>query len=250
MKSRSDIRFVRQLPVLATFAVLMAVTFTFGVSGEVSRSERAVDREIKIAELFTRVPTRIQTSGTWILRREVPIPTGELGILGDSSHASVEYQRLGQRPAIRTTFFIVHCRDARSMNGHHPPICYPASGWELVGDVAEEVLRLSAAMELKLAGYVFVRGSQERTLTVVNGFLMPDVGAVRHLSEANAVAKTIRAAALGLTQFQFVFAGDVGMDQAMNWSKEILAGMPAGFFETLGMMDDASAASRIQTDGN
>lgn len=42
---------------------------------------------------------------------------------------SYKHEKTGER----VEFLLVHCKDARDMAGHYPPICYPAHGWEAEG---------------------------------------------------------------------------------------------------------------------
>ena len=214
-------------------AVLAVASLIFGVSGDVP-SEAAVTRQQeKIEEAFSRIPLQLGADSTWIRRKEVPIPTGQLAILGEVAYVSLQYQRLGSSPPILATLFMVHCRDARSMSGHHPPICYPASGWVTEGVPREDSLVLSSGIELLLSGFQFHRGSNGRVLTVVNGFLIPGQGPVGVAGDAQASVVTLSRAVLGISQFQVLFSGPMPIDESFRYTKEILSGLDNGLFELL-----------------
>ena len=224
---------LRQSPPAIGIAILAVASAVFGVSGSVP-SDAAVNRQQEeIAEAFSRIPLQLDSDSTWIRRREVPIPTGQLAILGEVAFSSLEYQRLGSSPPVLATLFMVHCRDARSMSGHHPPICYPASGWILDGDPMEDSLVLSSGIELLLSGFQFHRGSSGRSLTVVNGFLIPGQGSARFVEDAQESVLTLSRAVLGISQFQVLFSGRMSIDESFRYTKEILSGLDTGLFELL-----------------
>jgi len=229
----SGSRWLRQAPAFVGIAILAIVSVTFGVSGKVPRTTEVESRHAEIEKAFGRIPARLQSSATWLRRKEVPIPTGQIEILGDVAFASLEYQRLGSSPPLLATLFIVHCRDARTMSGHHPPVCYPASGWSLQEEVLEDRITLASGLELRLAAYRFQRGSLGRTLTVVNGFLVPGAGPVRFVEDAIGSVNTLTQAALGVSQFQVLLSGRIPIDDALGYTKEILGGLDEGMFEIL-----------------
>ena len=226
-------RWMKHSPALVAIAVLAVVSVNFGVSGKVPRTMESELRQSAIQEALGRIPSRLQSSVTWLQRQEVPIPTGQLGILGDVAFASLEYQRLGSSPPILATLFIVHCRDARMMNGHHPPVCYPASGWTQDQEIVADEFKPSQDLTLELAAYRFQRGSSGRSLTVVNGFLVPGQGPTRFIGDAIGSVNTMTQAALGVAQFQVLFSGRTPIDDALRYTKEILGGLDVDVFEIL-----------------
>ena len=224
---------LRQSPPAIGIAVLAVASSIFGVSGAVPSDAAITRRQAEIENAFSRIPLQLLSDSTWIRRKEVPIPTGQLAILGETAHVSLEYQRLGSSPPVLATLFMVHCRDARSMSGHHPPVCYPASGWIQDGEPIEDTVVLSSGIELLLSGFTFHRGSSGRSLTVVNGFLIPGHGPARFAEDAKESVATLSKAVLGISQFQVLFSGRVPVEDSFRYAGEILGGLDDGLFELL-----------------
>ena len=76
----------RQAPGFCAIAILLVAAFSFGVSGSLPIDPEAELRHQEISEGLARIPKRLQSNATWIQRREVAIPTGQMNILGDAHH--------------------------------------------------------------------------------------------------------------------------------------------------------------------
>ena len=76
-----------------------------------------------VAQIASTIPYRI---GEWVgTDQELPREAYEL--LQPNVLFSRRYEN--QQTGEWATFLLIHCKDARDLAGHYPPICYPAHGW-------------------------------------------------------------------------------------------------------------------------
>ena len=186
-----------------------------------------------IIEALENMPPQLHSeSGVWIRLREVSVPTDQSRLLDLNAFSSGEYRRLGSYPPITATLFIAYCRDARSMMGHHPPKCYPASGWRQVGPASNFAISRSDGREIKAAVYKFTRHqADERELFVVNGFFAAGDFFGATLEEARDVVQPSLLGGQGLFQFQILLQ-DVGLTADVEeYAREIIRGIPPAVFD-------------------
>src|SRR3954469_20179194 len=111
----------RYIPAFLTVALLL------GLTAETLSRPRPSDAEpyhaqVKAAEAQITVPDG------WTFE-DFRLPDGAIALL--KPNASL--YRVFKSPR-QFQFLFIQCRDARDMGGHYPPVCYPASGWVVVGD--------------------------------------------------------------------------------------------------------------------
>lgn len=98
---------------------------------------------------------------------------------------------------------IVHCKDARNLNGHYPPVCYPNMGQ--AEDFSKRRLKTwvvgDDAMEITGMEYVFGGGSR-----VVDNFLMIPGRVVPDMSVVTKAAYNVLKRHFGAAQVQVVFS--------------------------------------------
>ncbi len=186
--------------------------------------------------------------GVWIAVRDVGVPSKQERILELSSHVSREFRRLGSHPPILATLFIAYCEDARTMAGHHPPHCYPASGW-LAKDTDTGVLTVlredGRAIDCRL--YEFRRDPiGEVLLTVVNGFFAAPGDFSATLNEASEALGSVFFGRRGLFQFQILFQDTRPGVDVMMYAEELLRGIPSDVFDHAFGVED----TEILVDGN
>ena len=222
---------VRRISVLLSLGLLLAVGF---LSIQQDDSPMIAERHEMISEIFNTVPDDLGLQFTWMKSGDVEIPTSQERMLDLNASISRRYQLLGSSPPSWFTFFLAHSSDARSMAGHHPPNCYPASGW-LPGEsgVVDSVIGLANGRNLPFRVYPFQRGDPGRQIWVVNGFVLPDGGGVGTLAEAGGVMGNAKESRLGLVQYQFVFDGEIDVEQATEFAGDILLSLPVALFDAL-----------------
>ena len=109
-------------PVLGLAALL--------VLPQLGRHESAAGVEVQArnAEVLTAIDAAPYRIGQWI-GEDVAVPPAALEILQTNAILSRRFRHLTS--GINANLLVVHCSDARDMQGHYPPVCYPANGWIL-----------------------------------------------------------------------------------------------------------------------
>ncbi len=116
-------------------------------------------------------------------------------------------QRTYQDPMTgrKASLSIVHCTDIRDMDGHFPPKCYVAHGWDF--DSSELVMITVEGREQQARSYTFSRMSQgaRETIRIVSFFIVPySEGILSEMSSLSRAAKNPQAAGLGAAQVQIL----------------------------------------------
>lgn len=195
-----------------------------------------------VQQSLESIPGQLQSpQGTWIFSRDVPVPSAQAELLGLTASASLEYQRAGSFPPVFATLFIAYCDEIRSMAGHHPPNCYPASGWEMSGSEGRP-LEFIHPNEGVIKGrlYRFSRKAADKTsLWIVNGFFDGKGAFVDRLETAEALAAGSVFSSKAMFQFQILFQGDFRDVDIEKYAGEILGGIPGSV-----LVDDAAEGMR------
>lgn len=111
------------------------------------------------------------------------------------------------REAGRTVqLLVVHCGNARDMDGHYPPVCYPAHGWTGLRSVDTTVRIAGASLPAKKYTYSRVSDGLERRMSVVNFFVLPrtDVQFFADRDALSRASQSVTQAGLGVAQIQLV----------------------------------------------
>ena len=230
MSSRFRSRLDRMAPVM-TFGVLLAM---LGISGNFTGNVNGPTSGSSIQGVLTRVPGQLVSStGTWIRSRDVPVPSSQVRLLDLSAHLSVEFLRMGEFPSVTATLFIAYCDEARSMVGHHPPNCYPSSGWlmNVEGTRSLEVVRSDGRI-IPAKIYKFSRESSgQKKLYVVSGFFSSGENFSSTLGEIMDVVKPNLLGGSGLFQFQVLLQGEYSDADVKRYAVEILEAIPEVVFD-------------------
>ena len=189
----------------------------------------------RIRDAFERLPDSLGEAQQWVKVRDDEVPPTQANMLGLNAYVSRLYQRLGSS-GVRATLFIANSEDARSMAGHHPPNCYPASGWRLDDpSVQDMVITNSLTVDVPVRVYPFFRGVDEAAqLWVVSGFLLPDGRAVATLGETQQLSARAATSRLGLTQFQIVLQGALPATDVERYAGELLGSIPEELYLSVG----------------
>jgi len=195
----------------AALALLVACLFVGGFQPRRIAGTEAYFEEVK-AEIET-IPYRI---GRWV---------GQDTAVQEAAQVLLRPNKILQRRYVDpltqqwVTLLIVHCGDARDMNGHYPPVCYPGHGWVLSRrqTIDLEVGRSSvAAMR-----YEFMRpdetglGLSSDSMVIANLFVLPGVDgeAVLDMSAVERVARSAERAGLGAAQVQVITDASMPEDE-------------------------------------
>lgn len=178
-------------------------------------------------------------SASWFFLRAVEIPTSQVEALELDAYISRIYRRIGGQRVRDVTIFFAQTGEARAMAGHHPPRCYPSSGWELLEDdtVDLDVLRTDGKV-IHSRMYHFVSLlDRQLSLWVVNGFVLPDGRVVRSLDETASISGRVAESSRGLVQFQLLFEGDHKFVDISDDAESLLRALPADCFSDFGRRD-------------
>jgi hypothetical protein len=184
-----------------------------------------------IARQISAFPFQI---GKWV-GQDVIIPTSAQEILNPNGLISRRYSRYGSEGAL--TFALIHCIDMRDMHGHHPPRCYPASGWSFQEegqgdeDLQQETLAVQIGdIQADMSVNRFWRADQmvsRNEMVVVSIFITPMAGMVNDMTVLQEIGSMGRgASSLGVAQIQLVFSGDLSKDDLSSKVNDFMANMP------------------------
>ena len=189
-------------PALAA-GILLALLATGG-SGSITTAQTEKYQR-KVAAMIDQIPVKV---GPWI-GRDVQAPAAAVKILRPNRIL----QRRYTNPATGQTFslLVVDTGDVRDMQGHYPPKCYPAHGWEELDrrDIAVDF----AGSSFPAKEYDFRRTVDgfEQRMNVIGFFVVPDgsVDLVSTYKGLLAAGRRRTQAGLGAAQIQLVSGGDM-----------------------------------------
>ena len=109
----------------------------------------------------------------------------------------------------RVELLLVQCRDARDMQGHYPPICYPSHGCQMPLPGNAEIWNVGNAVKtVQIPGreyQVTFPGGQQ--IAIRNFFVLPNGKMVRDMNDVTTAAKDYRELVYGVAQVQLLFDG-------------------------------------------
>ncbi len=125
------------------------------------------------------------------------------------------------------SMLIVHCKDARDLNGHWPPNCYPSQGFAM----DQQIEREWVIGDRKIPGleYAFSKTDGLRTLKlrVYGLLLLPQTGLVRDMRDIGGAAADFLRQFYGASQIQVVMDDSLPADRRDRIFLEIMeANMP------------------------
>lgn len=157
-------RFHRVAPLLALVLLLALGVTTASRPGPAE----AEPYHARVHEVAGTLPYRI---GEWVgMDQDLPREARELLRPNVLLSRRFEHQETGEW----VTFMLVHCKDARDLDGHYPPICYPAHGWDQ--ESAEPIRTELGGLEITGTEYRFSYHQPLGTsrMVVSNFMIMPD----------------------------------------------------------------------------
>lgn len=236
MSAKKSIFLMIRLRTLAPYAAICFLLATGMIQlGSAAPSKELSQYHEDIADQISRFPYQI---GKWV-GQDVVIPTSAQEILQPNGLVSRRFKQYGGDGAL--TFALIHCIDLRDMHGHHPPRCYPASGWSLNRkDVSEERETISVMISdipTDMAVYRFKQGGPMESsslLTVVSVFVTPMAGMVNDMAVLQDLGSMGRgASALGVGQIQLVFSGDPERADLEDEVNDFISNMPADLMRNM-----------------
>jgi hypothetical protein len=148
------------------------------------------------------------------LGADVPVPNAATQMLKPNVLLSRRYQQLSTDQSV--TVLLVQCADARDIQGHYPPVCYPGQGWALVSSEPREWntgRRIVLGMR-----YVFRTGelAESNETTIDNFMLLPDGRTARTMDDVRLAAADRRRRLFGAAQVQIVYGANLTEQQRLQ----------------------------------
>jgi hypothetical protein len=204
----------------ALTAAILAAMFIIGGTAADEPSGGPEYRE-RVREAIDAIPYRI---GAWVGVDIEPTPAA-VRLL--TPNRILQRRYVNPKTGGSISLLIVHCRDARDMLGHFPPVCYPAHGWKQVG--TQTVSMSIGGMSAPGAVYQFVQKADltELRMEVIDFFVLPtdETSIVADMDSVERVARSPRSAGLGVAQIQIVFNSEMADDERVKVLREVLSAL-------------------------
>ncbi len=210
-----------------TFAYLpatLSLALMVGVGIESARRPKPSDAEpyhARIRKLAEELPKQF---GEWDSVDQEPM-RGAVKLL--RPNVMIQRRFMNKSTGDVASLLIVHCKDARDLGGHWPPVCYPAQGFS-AGETKDRAWTV-AGRTIPGREYTFSRTDGLRTATVhVYGLLLlPTSGIVRDMKDVRGAAADFLRQFYGASQVQVVMDESVPQARRDRIFTEIIeANMP------------------------
>jgi hypothetical protein len=215
---------IRQAAAFAPLLTLLVLLLMPAGFSQAPADERALAvRNAQVRSAVGRAPWQI---GHWVGSDE-PVPAAAFEILRPNTILSRRFTDLRGGPPVK--LLIVHCSDARDMQGHFPPLCYPANGWiedrtEAGGECT--VLVGGRPIGMRLYNFHHMDGlGAVRAQKVLNYFVLPDGTTASDISVVGTSGRKYATSIQGIAQVQVVTPGDMEIEQAKQAAGELLGGV-------------------------
>jgi len=214
---------------------------------------QAVERAHAIRSSLAEVPF---IAGNWV-GTDCPLPAGATEILMPTAVLSRRFVELGT--GTRATLGLIHCGDVRDMHGHHPPTCYPSSGWQPreadpdgAGGGGHDQVQLTLDGDRFTASLYRFSATDStgarREVSVVGFFVLPEATAgesyTSDMAALRSRAAKLEISRLGVGQVQVVMDGWPPVADVERVTNELLQLVPVDCVRALkGGSADASVGS-------
>lgn len=199
---------------LAALVLVLGSAYTVGQS--LPDGSEATAYHDQVREAAADLPRQI---GTWSAI-DTEIPEAAVALLRPNVLISRRY--VDEAAGRSFAMLIVQCADARDMEGHYPPNCYPSSGWTTIN---QQTARIQIAQSQAVAvDYGFERMLQDGldSIRVVNLMLVPNEGYVTSMSSIRKLGGTVSDRYYGAAQIQFVFDSQWQREERLAVVEQVL----------------------------
>ncbi|MEO1583864.1 MAG: exosortase-associated EpsI family protein [Planctomycetota bacterium] len=179
----------------------------------------AADYFLTIAEAIDDTPYRINA---YTGRDLTQPPTEAVDMLRPTRVLHRGYRHDGFRDDVRVV--IVHCPDVRDMAGHHPPNCYPATGWTTTDRTTLPIAAFGADQTLAVHRFSRRDGGIAKRITVASGFIVPgqDGTMLTTMDQLRDAAENRRRTRLGAAQVQIIIDRDADQEDLRRAAQAFL----------------------------
>lgn len=180
--------------------VVLSACLLAGLAAETVLRPRPAQAEpyhAAVRALAEQAPLQI---GTWV-GTERDVPAAAFDLLHPNVILSREYVDSETKRSVG--FLLVHCKDARDIDGHYPPVCYPAHGAKLHSSTPGDWVVDGTAIEG--TEYEFVDPKPEYPDTLVQNFIITPGRYCRDMKAVSERAGDYTQRFYGAAQVQLVF---------------------------------------------
>jgi exosortase len=183
------------------FAIVLVLGTAYTIGQSLPDGSETDGYHAQVREVAKDLPREI---GPW-KSIDTELPEAAVALLRPNVLISRRY--IEDKTERAFALLIVQCADARDMEGHYPPNCYPSSGWE--SRRSNSVDLEIGSLDARSMDYRFERGLQNSTeaIHVVNLIIVPKQGFVTKMRDIRRVGGTVSDRYYGAAQVQFVFDG-------------------------------------------
>jgi hypothetical protein len=207
---------------------LVSILMLVGIVAEAGTHIRADDPRVLKYQAACRdaingIPlTLIGPTGNMWTGTDAPVATAATELLRPNKILSRDYVKQGSSE-LSATLLIVDCSDARDLQGHYPPRCYPAQGQKLESS-KPRTWHLNG-MDINGMEYEFSKGDLGDEQVVYNFFITPCVpgvavshkelnGAIcRDMDDVYTSGEDYQRRYFGAAEFQVVMSGAMSAEQ-------------------------------------
>lgn len=161
-----------------------------------------------VARSISEIPYRI---GPWI-GADVEVQLPAIQLLRPNKLLQRRFTKSDGSETFSLLF--VHCSDARDMQGHYPPICYPAHGWVIEESTRSDFVLGQFRVPCTIYRLVAIRQGERRAMTILNFFAVPSEEEVlaADMDAVNRASAASERAWLGSAQIQLILPENASID--------------------------------------
>lgn len=218
-------------PIFAlTIMLLLPMVFALHIDD----ADLILQRNAEVQAAVNDMPYRLDD---WV-GEDVEVPASAVEILHPNAILSRRFRKLSGGASLH--LLVVHCSDARDMQGHYPPVCYPANGWiQITPGENDQIATMTVLNEtISVRYYNFLQMTDwggEQSIRVFNYFLLPDGTITIDLALVNRLVERSIFSVQGVTQVQLVMTGNpdlevsrVDVENLLNAASPLLSRLGQG----------------------
>ncbi|MEM1211732.1 MAG: exosortase-associated EpsI family protein [Planctomycetota bacterium] len=139
--------------------------------------------------------------------RDAPVPDAAIDLLQPNAIVARRFVDPDSGDAV--DFLLVHCKDARSMAGHYPPICYPQNGYTPESDQTQTWTLRGQPITGTAYTFLIGTGKNQARFHVANLLLLPDGTVARTMAQMRRAAADPAWRHFGAGQVQILTSDDL-----------------------------------------
>lgn len=202
-------------PKASFVAVLIVLGGAYAIGQSLPDGAEADDYHDRVRAVAQDLPREV---GAW-KSVDTEVPEAAVALLRPNVLISRQFSE--EESDRSFALLVVQCADARDMEGHYPPNCYPSSGWTSLGK--ESVDLEIGALDAVSVDYRFERMLQDglESIGVLNLIIVPEAGFVTSMGSIRKLGGTVSDRYFGAAQVQFVFDGQWTQEERQSVVEQV-----------------------------